>query len=218
MLLFKNSEATKITYSLFNKTATAYFHKGNFYYEKQKIFNVKILNNKTDIFKYDVLAALCVAKLKNIDNKRIIKALKNFKMVKYRLEEVRKNIYNDAKSTNVYSTIGALSEFQNKKVILICGGYDRKEDLVGLDNYLSNIIRVYTYGATKEKVSLYFKKKKIEVYTFDFLKDAVIRSLNDMKDEVILYSPMFASYDQYNSYEERGKEFNHIIDNYFNKT
>lgn len=215
VLLFKNSEATKITYSLNNKNSTCYYNKGNFYYNKEIVCNIRHLNNKTDIFKYDVMASICVAKLLNVENKNIIKALKNFNNIKYRLESLGKNIYNDAKSTNIYSTISALNEFKNKEVFLICGGYDRKDDLSGLDSNISNIIKVYTYGATKERVYNYFKKKKIEVIMFETLRDATLKALNDRIDEVILYSPMFASYDQYSSYEERGREFNKIINSYF---
>ena len=36
------------------------------------------------------------------------------------LEEVYKDIYNDAKSTNIYSTISAINEFNNNKIFLIC--------------------------------------------------------------------------------------------------
>ena len=98
---------------------------------------------------------------------------------------------------------------------MICGGYDRKEDLNGLDNYIANIKCVYTYGATKDKVCNYFKKRKVEVYSFDTLKDALLMALNNRRNEKILYSPMFASYDQYNSFEERGKEFNNIVNSYY---
>ena len=85
----------------------------------------------------------------------------------------------------------------------------------GLDNFISNVVKVYAYGATKEKLYNYFKKKKIEINIYDDLKGATISALNDMKDEVILYSPMFASYDQYSSFEQRGKDFNLIIFNYY---
>lgn len=215
VLLLKNSEATKITYSLTTKLATCYFYKGNFYYEKEKICNERILKNKTDMFKYDVLAAISVAKLLGVENKNITKALHDFENIKYRLEEIHKGIYNDAKSTNIFSTISALNEFRGKSVFLICGGYDRKEELSGLDLYTSNISKVYTYGETKDKVYNYFKRKKMKVLIFDNLSDATLNALNDRVDEVILYSPMFASYDQYKSYEDRGKEFNKIINDYY---
>ena len=216
MVLFKNSDATKITYSLNNRNCNAYFNKNNFYYNKKKITNIRHLKNKSDMMKYNVLAAISVAKLLDISNKNIVKALKNFINIKYRLEEVYKDVFNDAKSTNIYSTISAIKEFSNKDIYLICGGFDRGEDLSPLDSYLDNITKVYAYGATKEKVQCYFKKRKISVMIFDTLKEAVIKSLNDKMEEIILYSPMFASYDQYSSFEERGKEFNRLIFNFYN--
>ena len=213
--LFKNSEATKITFSLSNKLANAYFLNGYFYYNKEKVCSIKSIKIKTDMMKYNYLSAICVGKILEIENKYILKGLKSFKNVKYRLEEVYPEIYNDAKSTNIYSTISALKEFPNKKVLLICGGYDRKEDLQMLDGNLVNVSKIYVYGQTKDKVSYYFKKKKITVLLFSSLKEATLKALNDKKDEIILYSPMFASYDQYKSYEERGKEFNRIINSYY---
>lgn len=217
LTLLKNSDATKITFSISNKNANAYFYRGYFFYNKEKVCSIKHLKSQTIIMKYNTLAAICVGKLLGIENKYIIKAIKNFNNIKYRLEEVKKDIYNDAKSTNIYSTISALNEFTNKKVFLICGGYDRKEDLQLLDNHLKNVEKIYAYGSTKEKVLYYFKKKKITVLLFDTLKEATLKALNDKKDEIILYSPMFASYDQYSSYEERGKEFNKVINKYYCK-
>ena len=68
----------------------------------------------------------------------------------------------------------------------------------------------------KDKLYNFLKRKK-EVYIFDTLKEATLKALNDRKEEIVLYSPMFASYDQYTSYEERGEEFNKIISNYYFK-
>ena len=216
MSLFKNSEATKITFSLMNKSSSAYFYKNYFYFNKERICHIKYLKSKTDIIKYNVLSAICVAKILKIENKNIKKALKNFTFIKYRLEEIKPDIYNDAKSTNVYSTISAIKCFKNKNIILICGGYDRKEEINILEEDLVNVVRIYVYGQVKDKLYNYLKRKK-EVYIFDSLKDATIKALNDRKDEVVLYSPMFASYDQYSSYEERGKEFNYLVNNYYKK-
>lgn len=216
IILFKNSEATKITYSLKDRNANCYFYKGRFYYNDKYVCNINHLSNKTDTFKYDVLASLCVAKLLGIENKLIVKALKNFVNIRYRLEEIQPNIFNDAKSTNIYSTISALMEFKNKKVLLICGGYDRKDDFSINENDFKNVKRVYAYGKTKDKLFYSFKKIKIEVLIFETLSEATLKALNDRFDETILYSPMFASYDQYSSFEQRGKEFNKVIYKYFN--
>lgn len=216
MSLFKNTDATKITFSLTNRGSNAYFYKKFFYFNKERVCHIKYLKSKTDIIKYNVLAAISVAKILKIENKNIKKALKNFTFIKYRLEEIKPNIYNDAKSTNVYSTISAIKCFKNKNIILICGGYDRKEEINILEEDLVNVVKIYIYGQVKDKLYNYLKRKK-EVYIFDNLKEATLKALNDRKDEIVLYSPMFASYDQYTSYEERGKEFNYIINNYYKK-
>lgn len=211
MTLFKNSKATKITFSLDNRLCDAYYIKNKLFFKGEKICSVK---NKNTNEKYNILAATCAAKLLDISNKMIKNTIREFGKIKYRLEEIKKGIFNDAKSTNIYSTIQGLKELKDN-IFLICGGYDRKEDLNGLDNYIANIKCVYTYGATKDKVCNYFKKRKVEVYSFDTLKDALLMALNNRKNEKILYSPMFASYDQYNSFEERGKEFNNIVNSYY---
>jgi UDP-N-acetylmuramoylalanine--D-glutamate ligase len=130
--------------------------------------------------------------------------------------EIKTNIYNDAKSTNVYSTISAIKCFKNKNIILICGGYDRKEEINIIEEDLVNVVRIYIYGQVKDKLYNYLKRKK-EVYIFDTLKEATLKALNDRLDEIVLYSPMFASYDQYTTYEERGKEFSRIVFDYFGK-
>ena len=213
MSLFKNSIATKITFSLDNSEAD-YYLKNNKIYNKEKfIISIK---NKNISEKYNILASCAAARLLGLSIKNIKQAISEFKGVKYRMEKIRPNIYNDAKSTNIFSTIAALKELKSD-VFLICGGYDRNEELSGLENYLDSINCVFAYGATKEKIYHYFKLKKKEVYQFNTLSEAVFSALNLHKNEKILYSPMFASYDQYQSFEERGKEFNQIINSYFRK-
>lgn len=217
MQIFKNTEASKVTFSLENKNADCYKKNNNIYYKKEKVFNIRCLTNHTEPFIYDVLASVCVSKILNVENKYIKRALKKFVNIKYRLEEIKKDIYNDAKSTNINSTISALKTFKNKEVFLICGGYDRKEDLMINEEEFINVKRVYAYGQTKDKVYNIFKKKKKDVLTFNNLKEATLKALNDRINEVILYSPMFASYDQYKSFEDRGKEFSKIVCNYYHK-
>ena len=211
MSLFKNSLASKITFSLKNRNADYYFIKDNLYHKKEKLFNCK---GKMITDKYNILAAVAAAKILDIPNKAIKQTIKEFKGVKYRLEEIKRDIFNDAKSTNIYSTIIALKELKTD-ILLICGGFDRKEDLSILDDYLNSISCVFAYGATKDKLYNHFKRKKIEVYIFDTLRQATLAALNLRTNEKILYSPMFASYDQYLSFEERGKEFNNIINSYY---
>lgn len=210
--LVKKSKAQKISFSLLNKKADAYISGNYLYYQKERILNVK---KYSLTFKYNLLASVCVAKVLNIANVKIWQEVMKFKQPVFRFEHMGKRIINDAKSTNIAATIGALKELKNKKIYLICGGYDRGEVLDGLIPYINNLEKVFAYGMTKEKIKTFFEKQKIEVIVSETLQESTLKALLSRNKQYILYSPMFASYDQYQSYKERGKEFKEIIDDYY---
>ncbi|MDE6047471.1 MAG: hypothetical protein K2F56_02465, partial [Anaeroplasmataceae bacterium] len=161
-------------------------------------------------FLEDVMASIsAVSLVKGITPKIIKEQLKTFEEVEYRLTKINDFIYNDAKSTNPYSTMAALECFD--EVELVCGGYDRKENLSCLQSALPKLKRVYAYGQTKEKVRTYMEENKIECLTFDSLDEAFTKAYHDRKKEIILFSPMFASFDNFKNYIERGKYFNEIV-------
>ena len=85
------------------------------------------------------MAAIMVVKELGVEDQDIIDVLKEFKGVAHRVEFVSnvkgREIYNDSKSTNVTSTITALSSFDSP-TILILGGLDRGHSFDGLKDYL----------------------------------------------------------------------------------
>lgn len=205
----KDSEANKIAFSSNSPLCKCYIRNKYLYYGKKKILKIEEYANKEFLLS-DIMAAISVVMQVDGITKRLIKkALKSFKEVDFRMTKVNDYIYNDAKSTNPYSTIAALKCFD--KVALICGGYDRKENLACLNDYLGKLKLVYTYGESKEKVASYMKKHNVNVLTFDNLEASLIMALNNHKDEVILFSPMFASFDSFSNYIERGNYFNELI-------
>ena len=108
---------------------------------------------------------------------------------------------------NVKSTQIALSAF-NKPTILILGGLDRGHSFDGLTEYMKNVKLVVCYGQTKKRLKDYCDKINIKCIVKDNLKEAVVESYNNaQKGYVVLLSPACASWDQYNSFEERGCEF-----------
>ena len=126
------------------------------------------------------------------------------------MEKLSNNIYNDAKSTNQYSTIAAISNLDN--VLLICGGYDKNERLLIPNNILSKIICVFAYGESKDRVKKYMDEKNVNCIIYDKLVEAFDQANQILDDrKILLYSPMFASYDQYESYNKRGYEFEQLV-------
>lgn len=199
----------KMNYLNFSSVDTAsliYSLNNYIYYRNKRIYKIKKSFTTFDI--ENIMAVLGV--LIYLNKLKFKKYISKFKKPKYRFERISKFIYNDAKSTNSQCTSLALLELPDTH--LICGGYDRKIPIILDNRALMNIKSVYAYGESKFKILEYFKKRKIKCFIFDTLYDATIEALiSRKKKENILYSPMFASYDQYNSYIERGKEFEEII-------
>lgn len=159
--------------------------------------------------RYNINFVIQVLKILNIKN--YIKEIKSFKGVKYRLEYLGKynktKIYNDAKSTTIYSTIEAI-KLLNKNTLLILGGRNKNIDYSIIKKY--KIKEIIIYGEEAKLTKLNIKKFNSLKDIFIFLKD----NINKYKN--ILYSPGFTSLDQYNNYKERGEEFERLCKEYFN--
>lgn len=186
-----------------------YLLGNNIYFKTKKIYHLSkdeinykhIIENK--------IAVLSVISLMNFNLKKAAKILKRFEPVKFRLNKIDNQIYNDAKSTNCASTDCAIKSIG--KCILICGGYERNISINLSDEALNNIVMVMAYGESKYNLEKYFSSKKINIFVFNSLKEALENAYKAKNKNVsILYSPMYASFDQYNSYNERGEEFNRL--------
>lgn len=208
----QKSNAIKISLSLYDKNANVYCSNDMIY---SKYGNVSIKNNfsRLEGDLYNTMAAVMVGLLSDISINIIERKLETFKKPSFRMEEIYPNIYNDSKSTNIFSTLTQIKEM--KEVSLICGGYDRLNSLDKLENVSKHVKTFYLYGANRNRVAAFLKDKNIKYMLFSTLEDAVIAALHDYK--IILFSPMAPSYDEFNSFEERGKKFNEIIKKYLPK-
>ena len=208
----KKSSAIKISISLKDETADAYYKDETIY---SKYGNVSLKNTfshlEGDI--YDTMAAVMVALLSDISINEIESKLKDFKKPSYRMEEVYPNIYNDSKSTNIFSTLTQIKHLKN--VSLICGGYDRFNSLNDLKEVAKYTSIFYLYGENKERIAKYLYDNKINYIICKNLEDAFLKAIKDY--ETILFSPMAPSYDEFKSFEERGKYFNELIKKYLPK-
>ena len=200
-----------------------------------KIINFSFLNNKIIINNSDqsidatttkligihnhenIAAASIVSNLCGVKEDSIINSINNFKPLSHRLEKINiqsnKNYYNDSKATNLSATLAAL-ESMDRNIILILGGIDKNNsDFSILKKYSSKIKNIILYGQSrddiKNKISNYFN-----TYTYESFKDAIQESIkiSEPKDNILL-SPSCASFDQFNSYKERGNYFKEIIFN-----
>jgi UDP-N-acetylmuramoylalanine--D-glutamate ligase len=162
----------------------------------------------------NVLAAVCAGALMGCAPEKIRQAVRDFKAVEHRLEFVATirgvDYYNDSKATNVDATIKALESFP-ANIHLILGGKDKGSDYTVLNDLLrQRVKRVYTIGAAAAKIESQIKG--VEVVHAETLENA-LRKANAAAQpgDVVLLAPACASFDQFKSYEHRGRVFKEIV-------
>lgn len=163
----------------------------------------------------NVLAAVCVGVITECEPGRIRRAVSEFKAVEHRLEYVATidgvDYYNDSKATNVDATIKALESFAGG-IHLILGGKHKGSPYTVLNDLLrERVKRVYTIGAAAPLIENDIRGT-VEIVPAGTLENAIRRAAeNAAPGEVVLLAPACASYDQFQSYEERGKAFKAVV-------
>ncbi|HKD84125.1 MAG TPA: UDP-N-acetylmuramoyl-L-alanine--D-glutamate ligase [Terriglobales bacterium] len=162
----------------------------------------------------NVLAAVTVGMLAEIEPAQIRRAVAEFKAVEHRLEYVATiggvEYYNDSKATNVDATIKALESFPGG-IHLILGGKDKGSDYSVLNDLLrERVKRVYTIGAAAAKIES--QAHGAEIVSAGTL-DAAVRRASEaaVPGEIVLLAPACASFDQFDSYEHRGRVFKDLV-------
>jgi UDP-N-acetylmuramoylalanine--D-glutamate ligase len=161
----------------------------------------------------NVLAAVCAGVLAAVPAERIRQAVLGFKAVEHRLEYVATirgvEYYNDSKATNVDATIKALESFP-ANIHLILGGKDKGSDYTVLNDLLrQRVKRIYTIGAAAAKIESQITGEIVHAET---LENAIQRAHEEAKPgDIVLLAPACASFDQFRSYEHRGKVFKEVV-------
>ena len=211
--------AKRISVSKFKK-ADIFVKNDKICYGENSIIDVDKLSLKGIHNLENTLFMVATAEILKIDREK----LKEFLMIATPLEHRTELFFsygkvkfiNDSKATNVDSTKFAIEA--NKNSILICGGYDKGVDLAPLAEMIKeNIKEVYLIGVIADKIEKELKKIGYEDNKIHKLVN-LENSLQDMKkrftkesNEVILLSPATSSYDQFNSFEHRGKVFKELV-------
>ncbi len=118
---------------------------------------------------------------------------------------------NDSKATNVDAVWYALGSFESP-IVLIAGGKDKGNDYSPLIELVRNKVRAMILigqGAAKMQKEFSDKTKCIMA---ESMEDAVTKArLEAVKGDVVLLSPACASFDMFQDYEHRGREFKRLV-------
>ncbi|ONI42244.1 UDP-N-acetylmuramoylalanine--D-glutamate ligase [Candidatus Epulonipiscium fishelsonii] len=167
----------------------------------------------------NALAAISIAIAYGVPMDIIKKELINFKGVEHRIEFVRNingiKFYNDSKATNTGAAIPGLLAMKGP-TRLIAGGMDKHSEFdEWIQLFEGRVKKVYLIGETTNQIIDTCKKYGFDnVESYDTLDKATLVAYEEGEfGDNILLSPACASWDMFESYEQRGNLFKYIINN-----
>ncbi|WP_147678383.1 UDP-N-acetylmuramoyl-L-alanine--D-glutamate ligase [Algibacter pacificus] len=215
-------QSTLLPFSLVKKIENgAYLDKENI---KITIDNNQIIMSTKNIAlegKHNVknaMAASTVAHLLKIRKQTIRESLENFQGVEHRLEEVVKinkvQYINDSKATNVNATYFAL-ESMSAPTVWIVGGVDKGNDYQELFQFVNEKVKaIICLGAENEKLMSTFGNMVDTIVETQFMSEAVKIAYKIAESgDTVLLSPACASFDLFENYEDRGRQFKNAVRN-----
>ncbi|WP_194850996.1 UDP-N-acetylmuramoyl-L-alanine--D-glutamate ligase [Nonlabens antarcticus] len=164
----------------------------------------------------NAMAAATTAKLLKIRKETIRQSMQSFQGVEHRLEQVLKinkvQYINDSKATNINATFYALDSMEHPTVWIV-GGVDKGNDYSQLFRLVNkNVKAIVCLGTDNSKIVNAFSGCVDQMVETNSMEDAVrvAYKLADAGDNVLL-SPACASFDLFENYEDRGRQFKNAV-------
>ena len=164
----------------------------------------------------NAMAAATVAHLLKIRKATIRESLEGFHGAEHRLEQVltinKVKYVNDSKATNVNATYYAL-ESMNVPTVWIVGGVDKGNDYTSLFPFVNEKVKaIICLGKDNEALFDAFGNMVDVIIETQYMSEAVKIAYNvAAAGEAVLLSPACASFDLFESYEDRGQQFKSAV-------
>lgn len=163
----------------------------------------------------NILASVLIAYSMQVPFEHMKQVLQQFSGVPHRLEFIEniqnRFFYNDSKSTNETALLSAIRSFHTPTVLLV-GGKDRGDTFASLSPYVGHIKHIVTFGETRHTFQKLSESWGIPCTVVQNVAQATKEAFSASKEtHTILFSPGCASWDQYQSFEERGFDFIHSV-------
>ena len=166
----------------------------------------------------NAMAAATASRLLSIRKATIRESLEGFQGVEHRLEHVLKinnvQYINDSKATNVNATFYALDSMSSPTVWIV-GGVDKGNDYRDLFPLVNEKVKaIVCLGVDNKKLMQNFSNMVEVIIETQSISEAVkiAYKLADKGDNVLL-SPACASFDLFENYEDRGRQFKEAVRN-----
>jgi UDP-N-acetylmuramoylalanine--D-glutamate ligase len=165
----------------------------------------------------NVLAAVGVAAALALQVEPVRRAIGRFNGVEHRTELVRRVggvvWVNDSKGTNYASSVKAIESY-TEPLVLIAGGRDKGG---AIQEWVETIAQRVRHVVLMGEAAPYFERvlKQAGYTTYTPVKtlSEAVEAAREVASagEVVLFSPACTSFDQFTSYEERGRAFKSLV-------
>jgi UDP-N-acetylmuramoylalanine--D-glutamate ligase len=148
----------------------------------------------------------------------LLAAARSFRLGPHRLARVATHdgvvYWNDSKATNFHAVEGALANFP-RPVLLIAGGKGKGGDLAGFVSRIAPRVKfAFLLGETRGALAAACAAHGVACTLCSTLAEAVERvAAAAAPGDHVLLSPGFASFDMFSSYEDRGAQFERLVNN-----
>ena len=146
--------------------------------------------------------------------------VRRFRPVEHRLEEVAEikgvRFFNDSKATSVDATLKALAAFDGEsgKIILILGGRGKQAPYAPLTGLISERVRKMILLGEDAPLIEHEIGSTAPFEHAENMHDAVVRAFAAAQSgDVVLLAPACASFDMFESFEDRGRVFKDEVSN-----
>ncbi len=196
-------------------------------YKENEQLNIKYNNQEFNMYinelalvgqhnTYNSMAAAIVGQIYNLRKETIRESLQDFENAEHRLEFVAKvggiEFINDSKATNVNSAWYAL-ECSDAPLIWIAGGQDKGNDYALLKPLVKEKVKfIVCLGKDNRKIHEAFMNDVDMIINTTSAKEAVnVAYRFAAKGDKVLLSPACASFDLFENYEDRGRQFKKAV-------
>jgi UDP-N-acetylmuramoylalanine--D-glutamate ligase len=180
----------------------------------ERIVNISELRRSRPHDQLNACAATALALSMNASVQSVAEVLANFDGLAHRLEFVARvngvRFFDDSKATTPHATVAGMGGFD--QAVLIAGGSNKGLDLFELREVAPRLAGVVAIGETAETLTRVFDGI-VTTITADSMEEAVYLATSVAKSsggDVVL-SPACASFDWYRNYNERGDDFQRVV-------
>ncbi len=165
----------------------------------------------------NVMAAIGVAKIIDIENPIIRQAVMSFKGLPHRLEFVEKirgiTFINNSMCTNPSAAIASISAIPGSKIVILGGKEKGFNNTDYLDAVINKARASIIMGENKEKIAAYFKSKGYNSFTLvKDMSQAVKEAFKLARiGDTVLLNPGYTSFGDFKDFEERGEVFKNAV-------